>query len=178
MKSFQLWFLFTHYSNKQTNKIGRKVLREGAFFDCRMLVGLLKESGWKVLEWVYVWAGGGGWGERDIFWGRLVHPLEVKGCPEDPPGKEPWFFVLPGDGSPFWKPWPNPCGARLCNPLFQEQEDPVLPQGHAHLVCFCVTSFVRCLCVLRGKNYFIQFFIHLLFLLIELIGATLVNKII
>lgn len=43
---------------KQTNKIGRKVLRDGAFFDCSMLDGLLKASGWKVLEWVYVWAGG------------------------------------------------------------------------------------------------------------------------
>lgn len=61
---------------KQTNKIGKKVLRDGACFDWRMVVGLLQETGWKVLEWVCVWAGGWGRrvgvGERNIFWGRLV----------------------------------------------------------------------------------------------------------
>lgn len=48
--------------------------------------------------------------------------LEVKGRPEHPPGEGVLFLFLPEMARPSWNPWPYPCGARLCDPLFQEQE--------------------------------------------------------
>lgn len=133
-------------------KIWSKVLRDRSFFDYRAVVGFLGQAerfwSWCVMCWHKERE------SRQTVWGQVSSPLEVKAVLRTYLERESCSFssleMARTSRIPGLTHVELGCvsGAGRSSPA----------QGHAHLLCFYITSYIinKCLCAPRGHTSYIH----------------------